>query len=58
MTASLLKVLLEYEHRVENDGVGFLTKDWNTFFSKGPLIDEEKTLAYSHANSLKSKSEK
>lgn len=28
MTASLLKTLLEYEVKVENDSVGFLTKDW------------------------------
>lgn len=57
MTASLLKSLLEYEERLENDNVGFLTKDWQSFYEKGPLIQEEKTIVYSYLNAIKSEND-
>jgi hypothetical protein len=32
MTASLLKKLLQFESRLENDMIRFLSKDWSTFY--------------------------
>lgn len=48
----MLKQLLDYEIKVENDEIGFLTKDWQTFYEKGPFYEEEITVVNSYLNSL------
>ena len=53
MTASILKELLAYEQKLENDEIGFLSKDWTQFYEQGINFNEETLLVNSYKNSLK-----
>lgn len=35
MTTSLLKELMDFEQKLEEDNIGFVSKDWEEFYEKG-----------------------
>ena len=53
MTASLLKKLLQFEHRLETDSTSVLTKDWETLHTEGTNYEEELLITNCYKNSLK-----
>ena len=53
LTASLLKRLLQFEKKLEQDQIEFLSKDWDTFYYSGEYLVEEKLLVNSYKNTQK-----